>query len=275
MQGMCAHLSRSERGVVFRLGMCCSREGRLHPSSLLKAQPFHSAKGKSKWAQKGIRCTYVEVQGRELTYFEKEGGEVRQTKKKTLPICVKRGGGKGGGRGFSHIFRFSKRDLSLLSNFALSPDFLPAHTVCGRKRSKIAIMLLYIFSFLLLFFATKVPLRTGPFPSFPLLIIFIFLLLFSSKGERKKKYGAPPQGLSMQNFSLTGCPLPSPNSDTNTHLVHFISFSFFFFLRRHRVKRGVVKIFLLTTLIFFRVFCRRQYVWEPVSFSSGHWLRSS
>ncbi len=137
---------------------------------------------------------------------------------------------------------------------------------------------LHIFSSPL-FFATKVPLRTGPFPSFPLLIIFIFLLLFSSKGERKKKYGAPPQGLSMQNFFLTGCPLPSPNSDTNTHLFgrKCTSFLFlsFFFLRRHRVKRGVVKIFLLTTLIFFRVFCRCQYVWEPVSFSSGHWLRSS
>ena len=183
MQGMCAHLSRIEKGVVFRLGMCCSREGRLHPSSLLKAQPFHSAKGKSKWAQKGIRCTYVEVQGRELTYFEKER-EVRQTKKKTLPICVK-GEGRAGGV-FPYFSLFKKRPLSLLSNFALSSDFLPANTVCGRKRSKIAILLLYIFS-VLLFFCDESAVTDGPLPLFsPFNNIYFPPPLFVKRGKEEE-----------------------------------------------------------------------------------------
>ena len=216
--------------------MCCSGEGRLHPSSLLKAQPFHSAKGNSKWAQKGIRCTYVEVQGRELTYFEKEGeGGSANEKENSSNLCEERRREGGGGRGFSHIFRFSKkRPLSPLSNFALSSDFLPAHTVCGRKRSKIAILLLYIFSVLLLFLRRKCRYGRAPSrPSFPLLIIFIFLLFFSSKGERKKKYGAPPHGLSMQNFFWLAVPSPLLiRTQTRTSFwqkMHFVSFSFFLF----------------------------------------------
>ncbi len=145
---------------------------------------------------------------------------------------MKRGGGRGRGERVFPYFSLFKKETSLSSPISPSvPTFCPhMHTVCGRKRSKIAILLLYIFS-VLLFFCDESAVTDGPLPLFsPFNNIYFPPPIFVKSGKEEEIWRSSSRLVNAE-FFLTGCPLPSPNSDTNTHLVLAENaLRFFFFL---------------------------------------------
>ncbi len=146
---------------------------------------------------------------------------------------MKRGGGRGGGERVFPYFSLFKKETSL-SPLQFRPQFRLFARTYGMWEEEIEnrdLAALHIFSSPP-FFATKVPLRTGPFPALfsPFNNIYFPPLLFVKRGKEEEIWRSS-SWLVNAEFFLTGCPLSSPNSDTNTHLVLAENaLRFFFFL---------------------------------------------